>query len=435
MHLGPKQRMNAELFTWARETAGLDLETAAKALGIKVGTLKGIEQGGDDPSRPQLLNMAKVYRRPLITFYLDKPPARGERGEDFRTLQPDRTQADDAVLDALIRDVRGRQGLVRSMSKDEDEAKPLDFIGSATVMDGADAVLASIKKMLGFDITEYRRQATSEKAFAYLRGQAEGAGIFVLLMGNLGTHHSAIAVETFRGFTIADRFAPFIVINDQDARTAWSFTLLHEIAHLWLGASGISGISVEKAIERFCNEVASAFLLPASELAELPVSGETAPASAIKLITAFASKRVISRRLVAYALLKVRRIDRATWQRFDDEFDRLWKKEKATPKAKDKESAANNTHYPVDSVPEYWEWLQHHAEQGNLKMPLEIFEEVKDGPDGSRDLLFGWIQTAAVKRALVFGERVNASLVQNVITKEALQQELASIQRCPMLAA
>gem|GEM_PF-6962547 len=46
---------------------------------------------------------------------------------------PDRTQADDAVLDALIRDVRGRLGLVRSLSKDEDEAKPFDFIGSATV--------------------------------------------------------------------------------------------------------------------------------------------------------------------------------------------------------------------------------------------------------------------------------------------------------------
>jgi len=342
--------MNAELFTWARETAGLDLETAAKALGIKTGTLERIEQGGREPSRPQLLNMAKVYRRPLITFYMDKPPARGERGEDFRTLPPDRTQADDAVLDALIRDVRGRQGLVRSLAKDEDEAKPLGFIGSATMTDGADAVLASIKKTLGLDITEYRRHSTSEKAFAYLRGQAESAGIFVLLMGNLGTHHSAIAVETFRGFTIADRFAPFIVINDSDARTAWSFTLLHEIAHLWLGTSGVSGvrgISAEKTIERFCNEVASAFLLPAGELADLPVSSDTAPARAIELITLFANRRFISRRMAAYALLRAQRIDRTTWQRFDDEFARLWKKEKATQKAKDQQSESGPSYYVV----------------------------------------------------------------------------------------
>ena len=339
--------MNAELFSWARETAGLDLETAAKALGIKVGKLEAIEQGDDEPSRPQLLNMAKVYRRPLVTFYMDKPPARGERGEDFRTLPPDRTQADDAVLDALIRDVRGRQGLVRSLTEDEDEAKPLRFIGSATMKDGADAVLASIKKTLRLDITEYRRQPTSEKAFAYLRGQAESAGIFVLLMGNLGTHHSAIAVETFRGFAIADRFAPFVVINDQDARTAWSFTLLHEIAHLWLGTSGVSGISVEKAIERFCNAVASAFLLPAGELAELHVGGDTTPARAIELITAFANKRFISRRMVAYALLKAQRIDRATWQGFDDALHTLWQKDKATQKAKDRKSENGPSYYVV----------------------------------------------------------------------------------------
>ena len=71
----------------------------------------------------------------------------------------------------------------------------------------------------------------------------------------------------------------------------------------------------------------------------------------------------------------------------------------------------------MDSVAEYWDWLQHHGEQGNLKMPLEIFEEVKDGPNGSNDLLFGWIQMAAVKKALVFTEKVNVSLVQSVITK------------------
>lgn len=40
---------------------------------------------------------------------------------------------------------------------------------------------------------------------------------------------------------------------------------------------------------------------------------------------------------------------------------------------------ANRLYYPVDRVPEFWEWLQHHGEQGNLKMPLEIFEEVPAG--------------------------------------------------------
>ena len=100
---------------------------------------------------------------------------------------------------------------------------------------------------------------------------------------------------------------------------------------------------------------------------------------------------------------------------------------------------ANNTYYPVDSVPEYWDWLRHHAEQGRIKMPLEIFEEVKDGPPGTKDLLFAWIQTPAVKKALVLGEKVNASLVQGVISKgyapNLTDTEMEQLGRDPFLVA
>lgn len=339
--------MNPELFRWARETAGLDVDAAAKALGIKSDKLEAVELGDAEPSRAQLLNMTKVYRRPLVTFYLPKPPARGERGEDFRTLPPDRTLADDAVLDALVRDIRARQALVRSLAEDEEEAEPLPFIGSAKASDGADAVLSSIKRTLQIDLAEYRRQKTADLAFNYLREKAESAGIFVLLMGNLGTHHSAIAVETFRGFAIADRFAPFIVINDQDARAAWAFTLLHEAAHLWLGTTGISGTSNEKAIERFCNEVASRFLLPPGELAELQIGSDTPTARAIELVTAFASGRFVSRRMVAYGLFKANKIDLATWRAFDSALHALWLRDKASQKAKAKEKGSDGPSYYV----------------------------------------------------------------------------------------
>ena len=339
--------MNPELFRWARETAGLDLDAAAKALGIKPAKLEAVEHGDLKLSRAQLLNMTKVYRRPLVTFYLPKPPRRGERGEDFRTLPPDRTLADDAVLDALVRDVRARQALVRSLAEDEEEGVPLSFVGSATIADGTAAVLASIKQALQIDLGEYRRQKSADQAFNYLREKAERAGIFVLLMGNLGTHHSAIAVKTFRGFAIADRFAPFIVINDQDARTAWSFTLLHEVAHLWLGQSGVSGTSYERAIERFCNEVASCFLLPPGELADLRITSDTATASAIELVTAFAAGRFLSRRMVAYGLLKANNIDLASWQALDGALHKLWLKETASQKAKDKENESGPSYYIV----------------------------------------------------------------------------------------
>ena len=40
--------------------------------------------------------------------------------------------------------------------------------------------------------------------------------------------------------------------------------------------------------------------------------------------------------------------------------------------------SAHNQYYAVDRVPEYWEWLRHVASQGLVKMPIEIYEEIKD---------------------------------------------------------
>ena len=325
--------MNAEIFRWARETSGWSLDRAAKALGIKnVARLQEIETGLKEPSSALLLRMAKQYRRPLVTFYLAGPPEKGNRGQDFRTLPGDRSTADDALLDALIRDVQARQEVIRSLVEDDDDAERLRFVGANRMSDGVSTVLKSIMSTIGIELGAYRREKSSEKAFAYLRKSAESAGIFVLLMGNLGSHHSNISVETFRGFAIADAFAPFVVINDQDARTAWSFTLLHELAHLWLGITGVSGADAEQDVERFCNDVASRFLLLDGEIDQLRISDSTPFATALPLLGRFAGERNLSRKMLAYRLFRADKVSRATWKRLDRALSEIRRTERAAEK-------------------------------------------------------------------------------------------------------
>ncbi len=98
------------ILTWARETAGLSLEDAARALGLAdtrrrtaVQRLRAMELGEDEPTRPVLLKMAKAYHRPLLVFYLAEPPKTGDRGQDFRTL-PGRERFN-PDLDALLRNI------------------------------------------------------------------------------------------------------------------------------------------------------------------------------------------------------------------------------------------------------------------------------------------------------------------------------------------
>ena len=199
--------------------------------------------------------MAKQYRRPLLAFYMSGPPRRGERGQDFRTVQADDFSETNALLDVLIRNVNARQGMVRSVLEDEDDANPLEFVGSMEMAVGVPTIQASIVSTIDLSLAEFREQSSPELAFALLRSRAEAAGVFVLLMSNLGSYHTSIDLEAYRGFTLSDEIAPFIVINDQDSRAAWSFTLLHELTHLWLGQAGISGARAVQVIEQFCNDV------------------------------------------------------------------------------------------------------------------------------------------------------------------------------------
>jgi hypothetical protein len=89
----------------------------------------------------------------------------------------------------------------------------LSFVGSATTAQTAGDLAQSIAQRLEFSIPEFRAEGSSDLAFNYLRSKIEAAGVFVILLGDLGSHHSKISVEAFRGFAIADPIAPFVVVS------------------------------------------------------------------------------------------------------------------------------------------------------------------------------------------------------------------------------
>jgi Zn-dependent peptidase ImmA (M78 family)/transcriptional regulator with XRE-family HTH domain len=336
---------NPEVFRWARESAGLDPEAAAHAIGIVPASLVAIERGEKEPSRTTLAHMSKAYRRSLLAFYLPAPPRKGDRGEDFRTVTAERTLEADSDVDALVRDLRARQSLVRAVLEDDEDVRPLEFVGSVTMDVGVQALARSVEQMLGVTRAQYRAEKDADSAFALLRERAEHAGVFVMLIGNLGSHHSTIPVEAFRGFAIADRIAPFIVINDGDAKAAWSFTLLHELAHLWLGATGVSGGSPELKIERFCNDVAAEFLLSRADVQAIHLVGLEVD-DQIAVIADHANRWRVSRQMVAYSLYKAGRISLGAWKTLEAGIRARW----AAERRRDKDQAKGSggpTYYVV----------------------------------------------------------------------------------------
>lgn len=345
--------VNPEILVWARETAGYNLSEAARKLNLSHGKnataeekLAAYEQGEKPPSRPLLVKMSKQYRRPLLTFYLEAPPVAADRGEDFRTLAHAVDPSENAIVDALVRNIKARQQIVREALVSEQDYDALDFVGSYNRENGVDGLVAQIKERAAIDLNAYRSHRTQEEAFKYLRTRIESLGVFTLLAGNLGSHHTNLSTDIFRGFAIADAIAPFVVINDQDAKTAWPITLLHEVAHIWLGASGISGNVAERRVERFCDSVASELLLPEVELQGLfPNEALHDFEEAVEAIDLFSSERKVSPRLVAFRLLRRNAISQEGFNNLAARFYERWLAVKDRQKQRAKDADGGPSYY------------------------------------------------------------------------------------------
>lgn len=276
--------INPALLKWARMEAGLSLQEAAELAKVtsprqKKGEerlspeerLASWEQGLDVPSLNQLENIAAAYRRPLLTFFLANSPTQIEMLADFRTIHESSFTTDTPEFSALKRRIILLHRELKAIADDEGSS-PLQFVNSYDQASGVDALVRAIRKELGVSFDDQRRQRNEDALLGYLRGLVHDAGIYVVLMGDVGSYHSMIEPEEFRGIAVADPTAPLIVINKYDAKPAMLFTLIHELAHIWLGTSGVSNLNglgtngVNNSVERFCNAVAAEFLVPEDQI-------------------------------------------------------------------------------------------------------------------------------------------------------------------------
>lgn len=326
--------VNPNILVWARKTAGLSQEDAAKKLSVNaaygyapIERMERWETGKDEPTRALLVKMEKHYRRPLLTFYMRNAPVRGDRGEDFRTLPDAIHPSQNALVDALVRKIRARQSMVKAALIEAEEDKKLDFIGSLPLSTAITVAKNRLSEKFDINVDVFRQERKPEDAFSYLREKVEAKNVFVLLASNLGSHHTNLDTEIFRGFALADEIAPFIVINNLDSKPALSFTLLHELVHLLLGKTGISGSRSETSIEKFCNDVASEFLFSTEYIHSLFDQVDFASLEqnhVQELVSKYAQERNVSASMLAYKLYRMGMIEEGMWSALSAAFRRLW---------------------------------------------------------------------------------------------------------------
>jgi Zn-dependent peptidase ImmA (M78 family)/DNA-binding XRE family transcriptional regulator len=269
--MGDKAIITPSVLKWARETAHMSLETAAGKVAATAERLSEWEGGKSQPTIRQAETLAKAYHRPFALFFLPQPPM------DFQPLQDFRRNTAGPLNTAsvfIIREIRQKQAWTREFYEESGE-KALPFVGRFSLKNHPGDIARDILNELAIDPPNY---STSNPMREWIE-KAEAKGIFISRTSYIHTRLK-LDSEELQGFVIADPLAPFIFINSEDWDAPQLFTLVRELAHIWIGQSGISNEILPEnkhrdrldPVEVFCNQVAASALMPEEIVNNLPTT-------------------------------------------------------------------------------------------------------------------------------------------------------------------
>ncbi len=253
-----------EMIVWARERSGIDHDELVR----RFPKLEAWEIGEASPTLKQLERFARSTHTPVGFFFLPEPPVETVPIPDFRTMGGaaiNRPSPD--LLDTLYQ-CQQRQEWLRDYAQ-VNRLDPVPFVGSFTLETPTKAAAAAIREILHFGLEQ--RGSSWAEAFRRLAEEAEEAGVFVMVSGVVGSNtHRKLDSKEFRGFALVDSLAPVIFVNGTDTKAAQIFTLAHELAHIWLGESGLDDVDLSlaatNATEQWCNHVTAELLVPLEDL-------------------------------------------------------------------------------------------------------------------------------------------------------------------------
>ena len=325
------------LIRWAIGRSGLIEDDLRRAFP----NLDQWERGERRPTLRQLEQFASKTMTPLAYLFLEDPPDEQLPIPDFRTVGDTSIERPSPNLIETIQTMQRRQAWMREYVL-EDGQPPLKFVGSAQSARNIVSLAARIREALGLNVDWAEQHRTWEDALRTLRNSAERIGVLVATSSVVGlNNHRPLDPEEFRGFVLCDDHAPFIFVNGADSKSAQMFTLAHELVHVWIGRGGlfnlIKTMPHSDSTERFCNQTAAEFLVPAHKLRErwYEVKGTSTPFKTIagwfKVSPVAAARRALDLNL----------INKAQFFQFYEQDQEDWHRRKTEEKKKAKKRGPN----------------------------------------------------------------------------------------------
>jgi len=253
------------MLTWAMNRGGVGLPD------FKTLPVERWMTGERQPTVKQLQDFARKVHVPYGFLFLPEPPQEEQPIPFFRSIGAEREGISINVRDT-IQQMQQRQDWLSSYLRRENYDS-LPFVGAFNQHHGKDAIIASIQKSLGLTENWANECPNWEEALKFLTQKIEDRRIIVVFNGVVGNNtHRPLDVHECRGFVLVNEMAPLLFVNNKDAKSAQLFTIVHELAHIWLGESAgfdFRGmLPADDPVEKLCDSIAAEFLVSEVSLRE-----------------------------------------------------------------------------------------------------------------------------------------------------------------------
>lgn len=252
---------NVDMLVWAIKRAGTDLDNLSKSFP----KLKEWLNKERKPTVKQLQAVSKKLHVPFGYLFLDKPPDETIPFPFFRSQSRKKQEISLNLYDSILV-IQKRQAWLSEYLQEIGFSK-LELVGMFTERSKPDEIVKEIRRQLGLEEEWACKFITPDQCVNHLSERIEELGIVVIFNGVVeNSNNRAISVDECRGFVLVDNYAPFMFVNNGDGKAAQLFTLLHELAHVFIGKS--AGFDYQKLlpaqdpVEQMCDYIAAEFLVP-----------------------------------------------------------------------------------------------------------------------------------------------------------------------------
>jgi Zn-dependent peptidase ImmA (M78 family)/DNA-binding XRE family transcriptional regulator len=308
---------NPEVLEWARKVIGLRRARAAEELDVLESTLFLWEEGNVKPDIHDLMRMAKVYKKPLATLLRSSLPKNEKPIDvDYRLLPIDQKQEWSSELWLALWRVQLQHDVAIELGELEENVPPplpvaIELSESSEV--AAQRIREWLEAAADRPVNSY-----GKRDFSQWLTLVENQGILVVQASNVG-------LKEMRGCSISEQPFPIILLNSNDSPPGRLFTLMHELSHILLRAGGLCDLedkyqtvrNEHERVERFCNEIAAAILLPRQNMLDDWRIATASPTTrwSDQDIRELARRFGVSREAI---LLRLISLDRAPWSLYRD---------------------------------------------------------------------------------------------------------------------